>query len=594
MTSTNTVVPPKTKSHSQTLPKRSSSGKRRVKLFNNPQGANNKFPTPKLPPPPGFNPPHVGDLNDINISAAGQLSTYSTLSSHGDLPLAPGKPKDLARNSDYGSYYSDLEDLFSAESEINVDTPLLTPGQGLTPLVNPSLSPAANLVAASLSLASNPTGGHQFLGNEVSAQITKAPATSSKPDFEIENAPLPLPKFEPAPPRLNQNNFDPSHFYGGGYEATAIFNPPISQSGVPKPPSIEPGFTMTINAVPPQVSNPNSSRFAPSLPKHESLDSDTPPKIPPKPPIIRKKLALVVQKDKLKNDYANCQKLRVTFENDLPTIEREKPVIIPGKKLAPKFENPSLPNLSKLAALSKSDSSSNEEGSSLAIDSSSLNPFSPNFRPENLSIAGGTIRPRVNSKVFDFAPKTLKRLSPDYDTNPFRQNVNSLSSSKSAFRLGEDFFTSLFSDSKPVAAPKGILKLPAISPSKDTDKDIVTNPSASHASGSNNVFSPTNPINLTNPNPTDSSSEPIPPRHHQHPSASLQPAKTGVVVHSGVALGAGMPPSSGQQGNKVMSQSDKYAALKDLDEIFKTSAVIQDSEFQMINIILQIIICTLF
>ena len=191
-----------------------------------------------------------------------------------------------------------------------------------------------------------------------------------------------------------------------------------------------------------------------------SLTEDV-PRIPPKPPSIRRKQkALEAEAEakaraKAKHDYANANfqsGLKVTFNENV--VERGM------LKLAPKSQNKSMPNLARNAT----------------------NPFYIN------------------------------------ETKSVNSNTNPFVSQKSPFKLGEDFFASLFTNTNPIATEKPLRAVPmGVSAAPPSSQ-----PLAATKAGQGPVKAPTAPLT---------------------------------------------------------TQQDKYAALKDLDDIFKSTVTIQDGEF---------------
>jgi hypothetical protein len=240
-----------------------------------------------------------------------------------------------------------------------------------------------------------------------------------------------------------------------------------------------------------------------------------PPQIPPKPPFIRRKLVLSVQAAAAgkKNDYANCVcQNRFSSTEGAPVVERAlKP------KLAPKHANPSMPNLSTFLTSS---------------ESSSRNPFSPDFRTKS--------------------------------SNPFLfSSDNNASTAKTPYRLGEEFFASLF------LLKTQVLKKKSVKFAADhSDRRRQQQTSDNVVCQSSGVF-PLPTINtLTRMSATNYPiSDPTPTR----PSAAVAAAAT--------PTGSQASPVAVQvSSNRRQSAQDRYAALKDLDDIFRTSVAVQEGE----------------
>ena len=241
---------------------------------------------------------------------------------------------------------------------------------------------------------------------------------------------------------------------------------------------------------------------APQSQGRHQRKNEIPPKIPPKPPFIRRKQLSLSSK---KNDYANCVCQSGDIGARAPVVERAlKP------KLAAKHMNPSLPNLGKLCT---------------DDPPSSTNPFRPDYCSSS--------------------------------SNPFAQSSN-----KSAYRLGEEFFASLF--------PSEVRKFEKPTNKQDA-KEIECNKTVRFSSDklSFDCKREPRPINHTHltrlPTLTTNMSlaDPIP---SQPPAGAAS---------SGAAPAAGGQPASTKKDREEM---DKYAALKNLDDIFRTSVAVQEGE----------------
>ena len=230
-----------------------------------------------------------------------------------------------------------------------------------------------------------------------------------------------------------------------------------------------------------------------------AVPPEIPPKIPPKPPFIRRKLALSFSSKK--NDYANCvSQSRYRSAEVAPVVERSlKP------KLAPKHVNPSLPNLRKLFS----------DDIATPSPSPSTNPFSPEYC---------------------FSP-------PRHFDAP------------SAYRLGEEFFASLFpSDDIKVESEIEVKSKKAVTFSDKVASEKEDEPGPNIGIALTRLPTLTTNMSLTDPIPTR------PP--------------------AGTASSSTVPLTGGQQTSAKKNQEaqDKYAALKDLDDIFRTSVVVQEGE----------------
>ena len=241
------------------------------------------------------------------------------------------------------------------------------------------------------------------------------------------------------------------------------------------------------------------------VPTHPpAVPPEIPPKIPPKPPFIRRKLALSFPSKK--NDYANCVSVSRCRDGEIaPVVERSlKP------KLAPKHMNPSLPNLRKLCP-------DEVVGTS---PSPSTNPFFPEFCPS----------------------------SPIHFDEP------------SAYRLGEEFFASLFtSDDRKSLQENGKNEIEVKFRKSVTFLDNLPSGTENRPGPNNRNALTRLPTLTTNMSLTD----PIPSR---------PPA--GIASSSTASLSGGQQPLA----KKNQEAQDKYAALKDLDDIFRTSVVVQEGE----------------
>ena len=231
----------------------------------------------------------------------------------------------------------------------------------------------------------------------------------------------------------------------------------------------------------------------------KALSPDIPPKIPPKPPFIRRKLALSFSSKK--NDYANCVgQSRHRGGEVAPDVERSlKP------KLAPKHMNPSLPNLRKL--------------------------FSDDFP---------TPYPSTNP------------FSPEYCSSPLNFDA------PLAYRLGEEFFNSLFYPGErrfDNLKDKNEIELK----SKKAVRVSFTLP----PEGKDEKTSQNNDIALT-----------------RLPSLTTNMSLTDPLPSRPPASSTAVPNTSGQKTSAKKNQEaqDKYAALKDLDDIFRTSVVVQEGK----------------
>lgn len=293
-----------------------------------------------------------------------------------------------------------------------------------------------------------------------------------------------------------------------------------------------------------------------------------------------------VASSRLSSGYT--QEVRVFRNNERSVVERaniediSKPTSGEDRKLAklaPKRQNPSLPNLSKLASMRDSDDEGEGENpirmkpilkkNKFSVSTNRLNPFSPLYDP-------GKVDP---------APKT--------DTNPFRNK------SKTPLVLGEEFFASLFTQR--VTTPPALKKVTftstdsksgqtnqtssvqdmnrASSNSNNDDNKPRRSVAVSASSSSNTAR--TNPP-LTGPSPftpswpTPSPAQPV----GVSVSASVPvPAQTGLSpLKPGTPSGMSQSKSGAVAAPPKKPEEDKYAALKNLDDLFKSSATIQDSK----------------
>lgn len=237
------------------------------------------------------------------------------------------------------------------------------------------------------------------------------------------------------------------------------------------------------------------------------IPPEIPPKIPPKPPFIRRKLALSFSSKK--NDYANCVSQNRCSSGEVgPLVERSlKP------KLAPKHMNPSLPNLRKL------------------------------YTDENATP------------------------SPPPTTNPFSTEYCSTSqnhfAANSAYRLGEEFFASLFPSNDRNLHGKREMEVKSKKAVTFSNKVVTEN---EVEPGPNNPIVLTRLPTLTVTTNT-SLTDPI-------------PSRPPVGAPAGTASSSVVPPTGGQQTSAKKSQEaqDKYAALKNLDDIFRTSVSVQEGK----------------
>ena len=255
-------------------------------------------------------------------------------------------------------------------------------------------------------------------------------------------------------------------------------------------------------------------------------------------------------------------------------------------KLAPKRLNPSLPNLSKLSSLRDSSDDEDDEGEAeirikpilkknkFSVSTNRLNPFSPMYDP-------GAIDAASNPK-----PKT--------DTNPFRNRT------KTPLVLGEEFFASLCSEVATKSPHKKAVTFTSTKTEPQTNRNMTNSQptsignnrssvavSAAAASSSSNQSPRTNPP-IPGPSPftpswpaaATPSQQPVGvspsgPTVVGQPKTGLSPLKPGV---PSAAAAGGVSQSRSVSAPPKKPEEDKYAALKNLDDLFKSSATIQDSK----------------
>lgn len=287
------------------------------------------------------------------------------------------------------------------------------------------------------------------------------------------------------------------------------------------------------------VSSSHKPQNNPFLPISEPIcvAQSSPPKLPPRP-IISRKVMLPVSSN---HDYSNLQRYKVRFEPDQTLVEKVEPA---QRQLAPKRSNPSLPNISVLATLREEIDESDDQGSSVYPPKQASNPFSPYYTP----------------KVS--APLVLE------GTNPFRKPKNPL-------QLGEDFFASLFDTPLKLGATNASSKSATLvqsTPKREPNPIVSTNKT-------NLVFTAT-PIpksqastNNNTPGSLSASAFGGPPTWGATPpSKPLMQPKQQMVKQQ-----ATRPQSTPITSNQ--NAADKYAALKDLDEIFKSTVALTDSKY---------------
>jgi hypothetical protein len=268
--------------------------------------------------------------------------------------------------------------------------------------------------------------------------------------------------------------------------------PPLQPSQPPQPPQ------------PPQTTDLPSSFLKTPPPPLAVISVLNPTPVPSKPsgnyshvnfsPSPTKRSILRPKINNNNNNVSNSSKSyhRVSFDlTGSPVIERQF-----EPKLAPKYQNPSMPDLSKLI---------------LSRQTAKNNPF---------------LNPPKNNK------------------NPFRQD--DLDNNSLAVKLGEDFFTSLFLSSS------------CSTNQTTTTTTTITDPwSASKKQPQNNFTASTSAVSAASNFSTTSTAAVLAPitnnqgtpnQHQQHPNVEIN----------------------------VDSVEDRYAALKDLDDIFKSTVVVND------------------
>ena len=252
--------------------------------------------------------------------------------------------------------------------------------------------------------------------------------------------------------------------------------------------------------------------------------------------------------------------------------------------LPSKYENMSLPDLSNIPGFS--DSSSDESDFDLSASYTSLNPFSRDSTSAktkslkiNASKSTNLIRsitnPNMTSRLS--ASKSLSNIN-KANKNPFYtdntgSNSTLCTNDSSEFKLGDTFFSSLlitksFSDT---VNEKDITKTmydckdrPAISES-NTSLNIV---SSANADTINNI---TNASNLLPPMKSPSTELKL-----NGESTNLTNAEFPVMSNSNASgdLSQLKPLSGGQKSaEEQKSSGDRYAALKDLDDMFKSTVL---------------------
>ena len=263
-----------------------------------------------------------------------------------------------------------------------------------------------------------------------------------------------------------------------------------------------------------------------------------PPRVPPKPPIIRKKLIRVARGTEEKQVAHLGRRVRVTFQDDLPTVERVE-TLESGTKLAPKPQNPSLPNLDKLRLLAESDSD-DDQGSMPSRQS--LNPFRRHYSSSEDETNGGYSYDRKVANTFSV------NSGGERDSH----------TKKSPFRLGEEFFASLF------AERMHQLQVPTFTNANDLRANKrLTRPN-----------SPSLPPPSADPVAAQWPQQEAP----KPPADLLAAAKSGGAPPPAAAAAAApaVAPKAAAASGSGQKPQDRYAALKDLDEIFKSSVAVNE------------------
>ncbi len=350
-------------------------------------------------------------------------------------------------------------------------------------------------------------------------------------------------------------------------------------------------------------------------------------------------MALAADQDMSKRsskDYVNCQRLRVTFRDEVATVHRyetaaavvEEDDTPPRQmQLKPKASNPSLPNLNELDKRARDEEDQDDEGDGrreeLFLSMNCLNPFSPNYCPGLVrSGKDANIVGRGNAR----AKQILKKKPPDPPTS---SSVLPPPQAVAAVRLGEEFFASLFGldsnnnptpvstsspfpvqDSPPSRVPSKTsvpFYAAAVVSQNDNSGDKYSQPFDSETAvvverRDNNLTdtlrfpsSPPAPPPPPPPAPTEAvPAAAAPGAHHphlrnsyssgsnnsSHGSPSVNPAAPGQNLSASrpvpVAQSSSKPTAVPKQ--KQQEPSDRYAALKDLDDIFRNSVSVQEGE----------------
>ncbi len=248
-----------------------------------------------------------------------------------------------------------------------------------------------------------------------------------------------------------------------------------------------------------------------------------PPKIPPKPPMVKRKQLAVLEFSAKNNDYANC-----IVSREGPAVERE----IKPNPLPPKQSNPSMPNLGAYFATEASMEKSKKNSS---------NPFSP----------------EVAASKNPFLPADISTCGQP---------------AKSPYRLGEEFFHSLFREQKTASPATGagerkhsVRKKKSVSFSDE---------SVGCGGGGGSAV-----------DDCDCDNSRVIGVHYNERAITHRVSARARATNSPIsdpargASGGGAAAAAKDLASAVSKQDqDKYAALKDLDDIFRTSVTINDGE----------------
>ena len=323
----------------------------------------------------------------------------------------------------------------------------------------------------------------------------------------------------------------------------------------------------------------NSGAFtsnAPNTSSSYSLVSLTSNNIPTTRPLSS---ILLDTSSEKKQKYSNRNPFLSAAPDKIKTVRFADRYMLPSK-----YENMSLPDLSNIPGFS--DSSSDESDFDLSASYTSLNPFSldsTSAKTKSLKINASKsthfIHSITNTNITYSlsASKSLSNISkanknPFYTDNTGSKNTLSTNDS-SEFKLGNTFFASLlitksFSDTlNEKDIPKTMSECkdqPAISESSSSVNIV----SSANANTINNI---TNASNLLPP--MKSSSTESKPNGE---STNATNAEFPVMSNSNASgdLSQLKPLSGGQKSaEEQKSSGDRYAALKDLDDMFKSTVL---------------------